>query len=275
MALEDSVNERTEELQATIAKLEDEITQRERTQAQLEISREQLRSLSARLQAAREEERARIAHEVHDELGQQLAGIKMDIAWMRKKLREQQEPLLRKAKAMADLIDTTMQSVRKITQELRPGILDDFGLLAAIEWQLKEFQNRHSIETQLLSEVDEPQLDPESATAVFRVFQETLTNVARHAQATRVEVSLEELSGQLVLQIEDNGRGITDRELFGAGSLGLLGMRERIHLLTGEIDIRGVPNEGTTVLVRIPLLKTRPSTAGNGAALPAAGPHAN
>jgi signal transduction histidine kinase len=272
--LEERVNERTEELQATIAKLEDENTQRERTQAQLEISRQQLRSLSARLQAAREEERSRIAREVHDELGQQLAGIKMDIAWMRKKLREQQEPLLRKAKAMADLIDTTVQSVRKITQELRPGILDDFGLLAAIEWQLQEFQTRHNLETHLTSDMDEPQLDPESATAVFRVFQETLTNVARHAQATRVEVTLENINDQLILQVEDNGRGITDRELYGAASLGLLGMRERIHLLAGEIDIRGVPGEGTTVLVRIPLARTAPAILPNGSDT-APGPHTN
>lgn len=273
--LEERVNERTEELQATIAKLEDENTQRQRTQAQLELSREQLRSLSARLQAAREEERSRIAREVHDELGQQLAGIKMDIAWLRKKLREQQEPLLRKAKSMADLIDTTVQSVRKITQELRPGILDDFGLLAAIEWQLQEFQGRHNIETHLSSDVDDAQLDSEGATAVFRVFQETLSNVARHANATRVEVTLEKINDQLVLQVEDNGRGITERELYGAGSLGLLGMRERIHLLAGEIDIRGVPNEGTTVRVRIPLPRTGPSVSSDGATQPAAGPTTN
>jgi signal transduction histidine kinase len=251
--LEQLVSNRTEELQATILKLEAEITQRERTQAQLELSREQLRSLSARLQATREEERARIAREVHDELGQQLTGLKMDIAWLRKKLREQQEPLLRKTRSMAELIDTTVQSVRKITQELRPGILDDFGLLAAIEWQMQEFQKRSGIECHLLSDVEEVRLDPQSATAVFRVFQETLSNVMRHADATRVEVTLEKHGGDLTIQIEDNGRGITEKELTAPGSLGLLGMRERMHLLAGEIDIRGVPNEGTLVVLKIPL----------------------
>src|SRR5690606_18556556 len=116
----------------------------------------------ARLQATREEERARIAREVHDDLGQQLTSIKMDIAWLRKKLREQQEPLLKKTRAMAELIDTTVQSVRRITQELRPGILDDFGLLAAIEWQVQEFQTRTGIECQLISYVDDVRLDAES-----------------------------------------------------------------------------------------------------------------
>jgi signal transduction histidine kinase len=251
--LEQLVNNRTEELQATIQKLELENVQRERTQEQLEVSREQLRSLSARLQATREEERARIAREVHDELGQQLTGLKMDIAWLRKKMREQQEPLLKKTRMMAELIDDTVQTVRKITQELRPGILDDFGLLAAIEWQVQEFQKRSGIECQLMSYVDEVRMPTESATAVFRVFQETLTNVMRHAGATRVEVTLEKYDGRLVLQIEDNGRGISERELHGAQSLGLLGMRERIHLLEGEIDIRGVANEGTLVVVKIPL----------------------
>jgi signal transduction histidine kinase len=212
-----------------------------------------LRSLSARLQAAREEERARIAKEVHDELGQQLASLKMDIGWLRKKLREQQEPLLRKSKSMAELIDVTVETVRKITQELRPAILDDFGLLAAIEWQLQEFQKRYGIECQLLKDGNEIRLDPESATAVFRVFQETLGNVARHANATRVEVAVEQHDHHLVLQVEDNGRGISDRELFGPNSLGLLGMRERIHLLAGEIDIRALPNEGTLVLVKVPV----------------------
>jgi signal transduction histidine kinase len=267
--LEAVVNRRTEELQATILKLEAEIAQRERAQGELEVSRQQLRNLSARLEAAREAERARIAHEVHDELGQQLASLKMDALWLRKKLREQQEPLLKKAREMAEVLDATVQTVRKITTELRPGILDDFGLLAAIEWQLQDFQTRTGIEGQLLTEVDEIRLDPEDATAIFRVFQETLANVARHAKATRVDVSLRQRDGMLRLVVEDNGRGITVREATGASALGILGMRERLQRINGTLEIRGAAGEGTVVEVCVPLAR---AGAGDNAATQAAPP---
>jgi signal transduction histidine kinase len=140
-----------------------------------------------------------------------------------------------------------------LATELRPGILDDFGLLAAIEWQAQEFEKRSGIECVLTAETDHIDLEGDRATAVFRIFQETLTNVARHAQATRVDVRLTEMAGCLLLQVHDNGRGISAHEADGRGSLGLLGMRERVHLLAGVLEIQGEAGRGTRVLVKIPL----------------------
>lgn len=220
----------------------------------LEESREQLRSLSARLQAAREDERAQIAHEIHDDLGQQLSGVMMDLAWLQKRLRRDQAPLLAKAQSMAALLNTTIRSVRQITSDLRPGLLDDLGLLPAIEWQLQEFERRSGTACELRAAVAELPLPPASATAVFRVFQEILSNVARHAQATRVTVTLDRLpDGQVQLAVTDNGRGISTQELTDPNSLGLLSMRERARVFGGELSVTGQRGEGTTVRVRIPL----------------------
>jgi signal transduction histidine kinase len=136
---------------------------------------------------------------------------------------------------------------------LRPGVLDDFGLVAAIEWQLQDFQTRAGIECRFNTALEELPLPPDAATAMFRVFQETLTNVARHAQASRVEVDLEQAPDGVVLRVRDNGQGIASHNVFGTKSLGLLGMRERVHLLSGQLEIRGAPGEGTEVLVKVPL----------------------
>jgi len=181
----------------------------------------------------------------------------MDVAALQKGLGEA-HLLLKKTKAMSQLIDTTIGTVRRIAMDLRPAILDDLGLPAAIEWQLQEFQTRVGIQCQLITNIDEIALDPDRLTAIFRVFQETLTNVARHANATQVEVNLEKNTDTLRLQIRDNGRGISEQEIFGTRSLGLLGMRERVYLLSGSLEIQGKPGQGTTVLVQIPLIKFQP-----------------
>ena len=236
--------------------------------ARLAESHEQLRGLSARLQEAREDERARIAREVHDELGQQLSGVMMDLAWLQKRLRHDQPALLEKAQGMAALLNATIRSVRQITSDLRPGILDDLGLVPAIEWQLQEFETRSGIRTELRSEVTELVLPADSATAVFRVFQEILSNVARHAQATRVLVRLDigaesasespeaEAGGApgtgVRLSVTDNGRGISTAELRDPNSLGLLSMRERVRQFGGNLTVKGTPGLGTTVVVTIP-----------------------
>lgn len=238
-----------------------DITERKQAEEALHNSREQLRRLSARLQAVREEERTRMAREIHDQLGGAMTGLKMDVAALRRNL---QAALLEKTSAISELIDGTIQTVRRIATELRPAILDDFGLLAAIEWQLQEFQTRANIRCNLSAEADDIPLDPESSTAVFRVFQETLTNVARHANATEVEVRIEEQAGHLILRVHDNGRGISEAEISGSKSLGLVGMQERIHLLSGELDIRGAPGQGTTILVKIPLGKVKSNQDGSG-----------
>lgn len=221
--------------------------------SKLERSQEHLRRLSSHLQTAREAEQMRIAREIHDELGQQLTALKMDAAWLRRHLAGDRQKLLDKVTSMSDLIDTTVHKVRKITQELRPGILDDLGLLPALEWQLQDFQKHTGLGGTFVTDLAEISLDTQAATAVFRIFQETLTNVARHAQARRVDVRLAVADGHLVLEVRDDGQGISEQELTKPKSFGLLGMRERVHLLGGSISIVGQAGQGTTVTARIPL----------------------
>ncbi|HEX4646997.1 MAG TPA: PAS domain S-box protein, partial [Verrucomicrobiae bacterium] len=188
------------------SKIARDITEQKRSEEALRASREQLRALAAHLQSVREEERKLIAREIHDELGQSLTGLKMDLAWIRNRLQspdaEGTRPaLLEKIGAMGSLIDGTANLIRKICTELRPGILDDLGLPAAIEWQAREFQSRTGIPCAVALETENLSLDPERSTAVFRIFQEVLTNVARHARATRVEVWAGRIEEQTVMQV--------------------------------------------------------------------------
>jgi PAS domain S-box-containing protein len=251
--LEQRVQTRTAQLLAINTRLESEAAERKEAQRRLEESQAQLRRLSAHLQAAREEERIRIAREIHDELGQALAGLKMDVAWLQRSLARQAPAISSKLEDMSVLIDGTVQAVRRISAELRPSLLDDLGLAAAIEWQLDEFRERTGLECLFTSNLKDTALEADSATALFRIFQEALTNVARHAHATQVTVKLDEGPDSLTLCIQDNGRGISEEEMQAAKSFGLLGMRERVYLLEGEIDLHGAPGQGTTVTVRIPL----------------------
>jgi len=156
---------------------------------------------------------------------------------------------------MSDLVDTAIQDVRRIATELRPGMLDDLGLVPAMEWQLQEFQKRSGIRCRFTSSLEKVALDAEDSTVLFRILQETLTNVARHASAAQVEVSLDEEQGYVRLRVQDNGRGITESELNGSKSFGLLGMRERVLLRSGSFHIQGTPGRGTTVVIKLPLVK--------------------
>ena len=235
-----------------------DITDRNRAEKQLRDSREQLRALAAYLQSVREEERTRIAREVHDELGQTLTSLKMDLAWLDKKMSgasatDDLQQAEAKLKGLPEQVDAIIGTVRKIATELRPPILDDLGLEAAIEWQLQEFQSRTGTKCHFESRLRHTELDQERATAVFRIFQETLTNIARHAEATEVNVVLREERDRLILEVQDNGRGVAGRESSGSKSLGLLGMRERATMLDGEVNIIGRQGRGTTVGVCIPL----------------------
>jgi signal transduction histidine kinase len=227
-----------------------DITERKRSQTELQRSFGQLRALARRLQSVREEERKRVARELHDQLGQDLTAIKIDVSSLLHELAPDKQ---QQSEALFRLIDQTIESVRRISAELRPGILDALGLMAAVEWAAEEFQSRARTKCRLDLPQDDVFVDRELATAFFRILQETLTNVARHANATEVDVRLAKEDDSLTLEVHDNGKGISEEQLSADSSLGILGMRERALLLRGEVTIHGGPGEGTTVRVRIPV----------------------
>jgi len=216
-------------------------------------SREQLRRLPARTEAVREEERKRIAREVHDVLGQALTGLKMEMAWLVSRFGKKDGKMARRARTMSRLIDSTVQTVRKIATELRPGILDQLGLFAAIEWQTEQFQARTGVVCRCAIECPDRKLDNTASSALFRILQEILTNVARHAKAKRVDVAVRNGGGKLVLEVTDDGDGIRPSDVTNPKSLGILGMRERVRILGGEVTIRGWPGRGTSVVIKIPV----------------------
>jgi signal transduction histidine kinase len=251
--LEVLVEARTTELSQANAQLHQEIAERRRAEDEVKRSRQQLRDLASHLEVVREEERIRIAREIHDELGQALTALKMDVHWLGSRLPGHQELLLEKISSMSKLINTTVQAVRRISTELRPGLLDDFGLSAAIEWQANEFCRRAGINCDLSSEPEEIILDQARSTALFRIFQETLTNIARHAEATEVVVNLTRDTFAVELEVRDNGKGITAAQINAGTSFGLMGIRERVLKLDGDLRISGAPEKGTRVHVTLPL----------------------
>jgi PAS domain S-box-containing protein len=230
-----------------------DITERKEAEKQLSISREQLRSLSAHLESVREEERKNMARELHDELGGILTALKIELSRLTKRFGKEQELLLEKAKSMNELVDVAIQTVQKISAELRPGILDDLGLAAALEWQASKFETLTQIKCELSSNPKDIVVDSDRSTAIFRIFQEVLTNVIRHANATKVKASLKEEAGRIVLTVRDNGKGIEEKQLSNPKAFGLIGMRERAGFWGGEVKISGSPGKGTTVMVNIPL----------------------
>jgi PAS domain S-box-containing protein len=237
-----------------------DVTESKRSEEALQRSLEQLRALTAQLQSVREEERTRVAREVHDELGQALTAIKLDVTALVRELPPDQGSAIKRSQSILKLLDETIQSVQRIATELRPGILDDLGLPAALEWAAEEFEARTGTKCRISVPDEDVTMDRDRATALFRIFQETLTNVARYAEATQVNVRLATELGSVALEIHDNGLGIREEQLSAAKSLGILGMRERALLLGGEFMIQGVPGDGTKVIVRIPFAE--PRTAG-------------
>lgn len=243
-----------------ISGIAEDITERKSADEELKRSRQQLRDLAARLDSIREKERASISREIHDELGQIFTSVKYEISFLRNLASrpesagaERRPAFEEKLKSASDLVDIAIKTVQRIATELRPGILDDLGLMAALEWQAADFQHRTGIVCSLDSGLQEIRVDRDRATAVFRIFQEILTNIARHARATRVRIRIRESADHLFLNVKDNGGGITDDKISDPKSLGLLGMRERVLQLGGEIQIAGAPFKGTEVSVKIPL----------------------
>jgi signal transduction histidine kinase len=211
----------------------------------------QLRQLSAALQDVREQERRRISRELHDELGQQLTGLKLDLSWLMGRMRDGKMAEPEKVDAMRHLLDAAIAGVRRISTELRPPMLDDLGFGAAVSWQANEFAKRTGIEVDV--DIDEAKIGNDLvSTAFFRIVQESLTNVARHSGATRVDIRLAAVGGTLALTIQDNGRGMT-ADVRRGGGLGLIGIRERATGLGGSLSIASYPGAGTTVEVKVPL----------------------
>ena len=231
----------------------EEITERKKAEDALRASEEQHRALSKHLQVSREQERAAIAREIHDDLGQTLTALKMDGAWLLSKIPGNRPELIQKTREAIGLIDASICTVKRIVSDLRPGLLDDLGLAAAIEWQAGEYQRRSGINIDLFIEPEDIFLAEDLSIAVFRVCQEALTNGMRHSGATNVRVQLTKTSRDVALEVEDNGRGITEKELAKADSFGLIGMRERIHSFGGTIEILRNQKGGTTVAVRVPV----------------------
>lgn len=228
------------------------ITQSKLAELEIRRSRQQLQELSSHIQKVKEDERGRIAREIHDDIGGNLTAIKIDLLWLSSRLRPEDRALLEKANAIERLVDRTMETTARISRDLRPGILD-LGLTAAIEWQAEEFQKRLGIPCIVTCTHEDISLEEDLSIAIFRIFQETLTNISKYANATRVEVSLAVGEDEVILEVSDDGTGIDVDSMTKPGSFGIRGMKERAGYLGGDVEIEGRPGQGTRIKVAIPL----------------------
>ena len=229
-----------------------DITERRKSETELHQSQMKLRDLYLQLQNAREEERRRISREIHDELGQNITALQIDLAWLKKRVDPVRPDLLDKLDAMNRIAESTLATVRRVSAELRPGILDALGLTAAVDWLVRDFEKRSEIPCNLLIEPEEIEVEQNLATDVFRVLQEALTNVARHARASSLQVTLRQNEDMLELEVADDGIGISEEEISRPGSLGLLGIRERLLVHGGGVALRRLPGKGSCLSATIP-----------------------
>jgi signal transduction histidine kinase len=235
--------------------LANDVTEKIVAEDALKKSHEEFRQLASHLEKIRETERTHIAREIHDELGQQLTGLKMDISWINRRIKSQDIEVQQKISETIQLIDGTVKTVRRIATELRPSILDDLGLVAAMEWQSSELEKRFEISCKFTSNLPVVNVHTDMATGLFRIYQECLTNVIRHAEATEVNAFLEAQPDQVVLTITDNGKGFDPADIVNKKTLGLLGMKERASLMGGEYSIESVPGDGASIIITVPLKK--------------------
>lgn len=238
-----------------------DVTDKRKAETLLQKAYEDSRRLSAHLENVREEERMHIAREIHDELGQQLTALKMDISWLARKVDPGSGAVHDKFGELMAMADSTVQTVRRISSDLRPGMLEDLGLTATLEWYNEGIARRSGLTIKFYSRGEEPALPPSVAVTLYRIYQETLTNVIRHAGATRVEVQLQYGPHELSLSVSDNGKGFDPQEAEQRKTLGLLGLRERVMLIRGELILDSAPGKGTLLSVRVPLPATTNETA--------------
>lgn len=230
-----------------------DITLRKNVEKQLKNSQEEMRNLALYFESLREEEKKKLAFEIHDELGHVLTAMKLELSWLIKKKHLREEVLHERLRKTIDLIETTLRKVRSISSQLRPSVLDHFGIVAAIEWQSLEFQKLTSIRCRLFLTKEDISLNEQKAIAIFRIFQEILTNIARHSNATRVDIHLETDGNNLILTVADNGKGVRTEDITSKRSLGIIGMKERANATNGKLSIHGIANIGTTVTLTVPL----------------------
>ncbi|HEX7903615.1 MAG TPA: PAS domain S-box protein, partial [Chitinophagaceae bacterium] len=230
-----------------------DLTERIETEKKLEESFDAIRLLTDHIQNIREEERAHMAREIHDQLGQQLTVLKMDVSWLSKRIGNENQPVTEKIKSLNEMLDATVKTVRRISSELRPSLLDDLGLGATIDWHLKEFGERVGIKTSFIEPQKEIDLADSIKTGLFRIFQESLTNVARHSGAKNVTVSLQHIENLTILSIKDDGKGFEQEKIGNKKTLGILGMKERSAMMGGTYETVSLPGQGTAVIVSVPL----------------------
>ncbi|MEO6252330.1 MAG: PAS domain S-box protein [Ferruginibacter sp.] len=230
-----------------------DITERKKAKELLQKSYDDIRQLASNLQSIREDERTNISREIHDELGQQLTGLKMDLHWLKRKINSSDEEISNKMTESMELVNATITSVRKIATDLRPGILDDLGLIAALEWQGDEFKKRSGTDVEFINKVGDIVLPPMAVTGIFRIYQELLTNIARHANATLVKTTLEKKGKRLYFCITDNGSGFNLETINNKSTLGLLGIKERTLLLDGTYEFKSEPGKGSETIISIPM----------------------
>lgn len=230
-----------------------DVSIRERTQRELAQAREDLRELSVASRTAREQENSRISRELHDELGQNLTSLKMDLAWLEANTPADDTRVRRTLVAMRSVLDSTVAATRRISADLRPLMLDDLGLAAALEWLVEETTRRHGFTVDLKVDELSANIAEPLASQIYRIVQESLTNAGRHAAARHVRVHVRAIGPEIHLDVQDDGRGIAPDDLRKKGSFGLVGIRERVYILAGSVEMRGDPGRGTAIHVRLPI----------------------
>jgi signal transduction histidine kinase len=244
---------RTHQVDAIVGERHIMLVRLKQAEEKLENSRNQLRALAARLQSIRENERAVIAREIHDEFGQALTSLQLGLSWIARKVTPQQQPVQAKIRSLSALVTTMIRLVKRIAVELRPGALDELGLVKTLQSEAREFEGHTGIRCRFETNLGKAKFDRVGSVAIFRIAQAALTNVARHAHASRATIALMKRNNDLMLMVNDNGKGITQKLVHSHNSLGIIGMRERALALDGTLTLRGSNDKGTTLTVRIPL----------------------